>query len=217
LKDVSVLLADPHPFVRMGVRSILERDSGFRVVAEAEDGDAAISLALRLSPGLVVLGRRLPAVNGVDATRRILKARPQTTVVILSADEDADSVAAALRAGARGYVSKQSDPRELVATVRAAVAGQIAVCGRLSHRDDSGARSRTSAADDAAPVLNERDRSILQLVAEGHSNRSIAARLHRSVKTIEAARTRLTRKLGVFSVAELTKYALRHGLTSIDS
>jgi DNA-binding NarL/FixJ family response regulator len=216
VKNTEVLLADPHPFVRIGVRSILESDSGFRVVAEAEDGDAAIALALRLSPGLVVLGRRLPAVNGIEATRRILKARPKSAIVILSADEDADVVADALAAGARGYVSKQSDPKELLAAARAAVAGRTSVCARLSHRDAAAPRKRGSDGP-PAPVLDERDRSVLQLVAEGHSNRSIAARLHRSIKTIEAARSRLTRKLGMFSVAELTKYAVRHGLTSIDT
>jgi two-component system NarL family response regulator len=216
VRKTDVVLADPHPFVRIGVRCILERDAGFRVVAEAEDGDAAVALTRRLSPGLVVLALRLPAANGIETTRRILTVRPKTAIVILSVDEDADVVSDALRSGARGYVSKQSAPEELLAAARAAVAGRVSVCARLTHRDAVSPRSR-DVGRPRLPLLDERDRSILQLVAEGHSNRSIAARLHRSVKTIEAARSRLTRKLGVFSVAELTKFALRHGLTSIDT
>jgi DNA-binding NarL/FixJ family response regulator len=208
----SVVLADSDAFVRTGVRAVIGREKDLVVVGEAGDGAAALSLATRTSADVLIVDGALPIVNGVEVARRAIATRPATCVVLLSADEEPASVAAAFEAGARAYVCRQCSVEHLVPALRTALAGRIHLCPRLAERP-AVAAAVTGGLHVAE--LSERERAILQLVAEGHSSREIAARLHRSVKTIEAARQAVTRKLGLSSVAELTKYAVRHGLTSL--
>jgi DNA-binding NarL/FixJ family response regulator len=205
-----VLVVDDHSTVRAGAKAVVERDGAFVVVGEAADGCAAIERTVSLEPDLVIMDIGLPLLNGIDATRQIRLLPKPPEIVALTVREDVDYVDAMFDAGAAGYVTKQCDQDELLVAMRSVVDGRAHVSARLPARSaDRSAQKR--------PVLSERERQVLQLVAEGHTSRQIADRLHLSVKTIEACRQHMMSTLGIHGVAELTKYAVRCGLTPLDA
>jgi DNA-binding NarL/FixJ family response regulator len=210
-----VLLADDHPIFRAGVRSLMDSQLSAEVVAEVEDGVGAVEAALTQKPDVVVIDVSMPGMNGLDATRRITNEAPEVKVLCLSMHSDRRFVDAALRSGARGYLLKECALEELVGAIHAVVAGQIYVSSRLTDAVLTGYRAE-GGVPSALDLLTPREREVLQLLAEGHSAQDIAARLYVSVKTIGTHREHLMQKLGTRSLAGLTKFAIREGLTSAE-
>jgi DNA-binding NarL/FixJ family response regulator len=213
---VRVLLADDHQLFRQGMRSLLANDARFEVIGEAENGRSAVELSRQLVPDVVVMDISMPDLNGIDAARRIKKTSPGIQVLALSAHADRRFVAQMLAAGASGYLLKDCAVDELCRAVSAVARKQVylspAVAGDMV--DVYLGRSAQSAAGGPGP-LTSRQREVLQLVAEGLNTKRIAARLHVSLKTVETHRAQIMQKLDCQSVAELTKYAIRQGITSL--
>jgi len=215
--SLRILLADDHGIIRQGLRSLLEKQPDMQVVAEAEDGRAALSLVRELVPDIVVMDITMPNLNGVEATGRIVREFPGVKVIALSIHSNRRFVADMLKAGASGYVLKECLFDELVQPIRTVTAGGIYLSPRITGVVVDDYVSRLSAtADSHLTILTAREREVLQLLAEGKSTKQIALGLHVSSKTIEANRRRVMEKLNAHSIAELTKYAVREGITPLD-
>ncbi|MBI2302375.1 MAG: response regulator transcription factor [Armatimonadetes bacterium] len=207
-----ILLVDDHAMLRDGLRAVLGRDLDMVVVGEAESGLAALDAARRLQPDVVVMDIGMADMNGLEATRELVRGPHPPKVVILSTYADRHYVLAALEAGASAYVTKSAVSDELVRAVHAVILNQGYLCPQVAGMViETAAEHGTAAA--ALAVLGEREREVLQLVAEGRSTRQIAGMLHLSEKTVETHRRNIMQKLDLHSVAELTKFAVRHGLT----
>ncbi len=212
---IRVLLADDHTIVREGVRLCLEAMGDIEVVAEAEDGQAAVQLASELKPDVAVIDLTMPRLSGVEAIRQI-KRDGSVEVVVLSVHDSEAYVVQALRAGAAGYVLKRNAATELAAAIRAAHEGQAYLHPSIARRVIDDYLSRVPVSDDAVAEphdrLSPREREVLQLAAEGHSTRAIAGLLCLSTKTVEHHRASIMTKLGLHGQTELVKYAIRVGL-----
>lgn len=212
-----ILLADDHRIVREGLRSLVAGLPGVEVIAEAEDGRTAVELARKLAPQVVVMDIGMPDLNGIEATRRLAAEAPHVRVIALSMHSDNRYVSEMLKAGARGYLLKDAAFEELALALRTVMAGQVYLSPAISRTVVSDYVRHLTAGEPAlAAALTTREREILQLVAEGASTKEIAARLSISLKTVDTHRQHIMDKLGVRSVAELTKYAVREGLTSLE-
>lgn len=214
MKRIRVLLAEDHDLVRAGLRLLLESMAGIEVVGEASDGRTAVELARSLGPDVVLMDLMMPGLNGLDATARIVAARPGPHVVILSMNSGEESVLASLRAGAVGYLLKNVRPVELELALGAAARGETYLCSAVSGHLVDRVVSRSRAAESSWDLLTPRQREVLQLVAEGHTSKEIARRLDISVRTAETHRTQLMEALDIHDVAGLVRYALRKGLIS---
>ncbi len=220
MKKISVLLADDHRLVRAGMRALIDGLPGFEVVGEAADGREVLRLAREDGIELVVMDLSMPGLNGLDATARIAQEHPEIRVVVLSMHTSENYVLDALRAGAQGYVIKDSAPEELERALRTVAAGQRYLSPAISHflLDDYLRLSRGGQGPQAGgELLTPRQREILQLIAEGRSTREIAARLSISIKTVETHRAQIMERLSVRDVASLTRYAIRLGLIAPDA
>jgi len=206
-RSIRVLLADDHSLVRRGFRRMLEDDPEIAVVGEADDGQQAIDLALTLRPAVVVMDFALPAVNGAMAARQILRDAPEIAVLMLSMHSEMSYVRASFEAGARGYLLKNAMDLELVDAVKQVAAGRQVLDPRLG----------TVEALDRVPLpqLTPREIEVLQLIAQGKSNKEIATILRLSANTVSVHRANLMQALGIHNTAELVLYAIRHGLVSI--
>ena len=214
---IRVLLADDHNIVREGLRSLLEKDPEIEVVAMADNGRTAVQLAGELKPDVAVLDIAMPEMNGIEATRRISRDDPEIKVLALSMHSARRFVTEALSAGAKGYLLKDCAAEELVRAIRTVagnetylspkVAGLI-VKDYLKHSPDS--------APSVESCLTYREREILQLIAEGESTKEIAFKIGVSIMTVETHRQQIMKKLNLHSVAELTRYAIREGLTPLE-
>ncbi|SNB46538.1 response regulator transcription factor [Geobacter sp. DSM 9736] len=216
--SITVLLAEDHRIVREGIRSLLEKEQELLVVAEAENGQAALREALRLRPDIVVLDLTMPDMNGIEATRRLVADVPGTRVIVLTMHSDKRFVSEALRAGAHGYVLKESAAEELVAAIRAVADGKRYLCRTVTGVVINNYIERSPAQgenESAFSVLTPREREVLQMVAEGKSTKEIAFAFKVSVKTVETQRQQIMKKLRLYTVADLTKYAIREGITSL--
>jgi two-component system NarL family response regulator len=209
-----LLLVDDHALFRQGA-SMLLGDAGHEVVGQAPDGRDAVQQALRLKPDVVVMDVVMPRLNGVDATRQLLGQRPEAQVLALSQFGDRQRVAQMLGAGARGYVTKATGQDALVEALEAMEAGKRYVSPDVAAMLEDGRLAPTPTVA-ARPHLGAREREVLQLLAEGHTSPQIARQLHVSVKTVEAHRRNIMRKLDCHTVAELTKYAVRTGITALE-
>lgn len=210
-----ILLADDHQLVRQGIRSLLEKEPDLQVVAEAADGREAVDLAGRLSPDLVVMDIGMPNLNGVEATAQILAAGACTKIIALSMRSEVPFVSKMLRAGASGYLLKDCAAEELIEAIRAVRANRTYLSKAIMGVVVEDYRHRITVKDDTPEaVLTSREREILQLLAEGQSAKEIADRLCVSVKTVETHRQHIMEKLDIHSIAGLTKYAIRQGITS---
>ncbi len=211
---ITILLADDHQMIREGLRALLEREPDMKVVAEAADGRAAVEMACRHKPSVAVLDLAMPDLNGIDAARQIAAASPRTRVIILSVHADRRFVTESLRAGAAGYVLKDSAFDELSHAVRVAATHQTYLSPAVARTvvEDYVGRSPRQRSS-AFVALTDRERQVLQLLAEGRSAKNIATDLGVSIKTVETHRANIMKKLGKHSIAELTKYAVREGLT----
>lgn len=208
-----ILLADDHPIFRKGVRSLLDAEPSVQVVAEVGHGLGAVEAARTQKPDVVVIDVSMPGMNGLEATRRITDERPGVKVLCLSMHSDKRFVETAFRSGARGYLLKECALEDLVTAIHTVVAGQIYVSPGLANTVLEGYGTEGDGGS-ALSVLTPREREVLQLLAEGHSSGDIATRLHVSVKTVSTHREHLMEKLGTHSLAGLTKFAIREGLTS---
>jgi DNA-binding NarL/FixJ family response regulator len=211
--EVKILLADDHDMIRSGLRALLQSEEGFTVVAEAKDGRTAVAMVRQFRPHVVVMDVRMPDLNGLEATRQTLALTPDAKVIGLSGNSDQRAAREMLAAGALGYVRKEAAFEELVKAIRAVMDNKIyvspSVAGPWMYEaaaDSNG--SRRSA-------LSPREREVLQLLAEGKATKEVAVALNVSVKTAETHRRNLMDKLQIDSVAELTKYAIREGITEL--
>jgi DNA-binding NarL/FixJ family response regulator len=215
---VRVLIVDDHTIVRDGLRSLLAEEPDMTVVAEAGDGRTAVRLAREVLPDVVVMDVVLPDLNGIEATRQIVKECPAVRVVALSMHADRRYLRAILRAGARGYLLKDCAFSELTQAIREVMAGRPYVGSDMADVMVSDYLQQLSEpADGAFSLLTEREREVLQLIAEGNATRDVAEKLSLSVKTVETHRRQIMIKLDTRSVADLTRYAIREGLTTVDS
>ena len=224
----SVLIVDDHHIFREGLRSLLERQPDIEVLEEASDGRAATAQARRLQPDIVLMDISMPGLNGVEATRQILIENPRTKVLALSMHADGRFVTSMLRAGASGYLLKDCAFEELALAIETLMREKVYISPEVAGVIvDAAVRQEPSRVGDplrppltcraaTAPPLSSREREVLQLLAEGHSTREIAGLLHLAIKTIESHRKQIKDKLRLRSVAALTKYAIREGLTSLD-
>lgn len=209
-----ILLADDHTLVRAGLRLLIERQTGITVIAEASDGREAIDLAARLSPDIAVIDVAMPGLNGIDAAAEIRRECPATAIAMLSMHADEGYVIRCLRAGARGYVLKDSAESDLIAAIKALAAGRSFFSDKVGRllKEDHIIRLRAQGGSDTLDLLTPREREILQLIGEGNSNKDIANRLHLSPYTVETHRGNILQKLSLHGTADLILYAVRRGL-----
>ena len=209
---ISIILADDHGVMRHGLRTALEQEPDFQVVAEAEDGEGAVALCVRHTPQVVLMDIHMPGISGSEATRRILAEQPDTRVLALTMYADPRYVRDMLEAGAAGYVLKNCDFAELAKAIRAVARGEVHLSQEVAGSVVALARGEETAARSGAAVLSPREREVACLVAQGFTSREIAARLHISENTVESHRRRALHKLGLRNVAQLTSFVLREGL-----
>lgn len=207
-RTIRVLIADDHEIVRRGLRTLLEAQPGCVVVGEASNGVEAAEQAGKLVPDVALLDLDMPGLNGLEATRRIIEEVPQTAVLILSVHDSEQMVRQVMACGARGYLVKSDAGSELVAAIEAVTHHKAFVSPKISR---SPAYSPADS-ESAIAELTARERETAQLLAEGLSNKEIAARLHIAVKTAETHRTNIMRKIGAHSLADVVRYAIRNGI-----
>lgn len=214
---MKILLVDDHKLFRDGLRQLLGGRPGFEIAGEAGDGDSAVRFVREHAPDVVLMDISMPGRNGLDAAREILALKPATRVVVLSMHADRRFVIEALKTGATGYFLKSSSARDLEEGIRGVVRGEIRLCPSVSTSVIREYVSLSSREEDSAfAVLTDRERQVLRLLADGLSTKEAAARLDVSVKTAESHRANVMAKLDIHSIAELTKYAVREGLTPLE-
>jgi DNA-binding NarL/FixJ family response regulator len=218
MKNIKVLLADDHKLVRAGIKSLLENSNGITVVGEASNGREAISLANELIPDIVFLDLAMPELNGLETAEKLNHELPSVKSVILSMYTDAEYIIQALRSGASGYLLKDSAPGELKKAIEVVMKDDIYISPSISSdiiNNFVAGRRKISQSDEivsSREILTSRQREILQLIAEGNSTKMIADKLFISVKTVETHRAQLMKKLGIYDIAGLVKYAIKIGL-----
>ena len=217
--NVRLLLADDHALMREGLKSLLANEADLSVVGEAENGQATIDLAKKVGAHIVIMDVAMPDLNGIEATRKLLKANPNIKVIALSGHSNREFVREMLKAGASAYVLKSRAFEELIRAIREVVKGKKYLSSDIAQGvvDEYVEISTSMSANPAFVVLTDREREALQFIAEGKSTKEVADALNVSVKTIETHRRNVMEKLNLHSVAELTKYAIREGITSVNA
>jgi DNA-binding NarL/FixJ family response regulator len=216
MKPIRVLLADDHKLIRAGLVLVVQQQPDLSVIGEADDGRQAVQLVESLKPDVVVMDIGMPNLNGIEAARQITASRPDTAVVILSMHADEGYVLRALKAGARAYLLKDSATTDLVQAIRAVVEGKSFFSPAVSKvlLQDYMRKLRRTGAEDSYDLLSPREREVLQLVAEGKSNKEVANLLNLSTYTVETHRAKIMQKLNLKGVPELILYAVRKGIIS---
>jgi two-component system response regulator NreC len=211
---IRILLADDHTILRAGLKMMLNAQPDMEVIGEAQDGRQAIHEAQKLQPDIILMDITMPDMNGIEATKQIKKTQPEIKVLILTMHEHDEYIFQALRAGASGYILKEAADTELITALHVVQCGQfyLSPAAQSVMVGDYLQRVRTGEEKDSYSSLTEREREILKLVAEGHTNNQIAERLVISPKTVDTHRTHIMDKLNLHSRAELVKYAMRRGL-----
>lgn len=214
---IRVIIADDHKIVRDGLRSLIEKQSGMEVAAEANNGKVAVQLARELIPDVMIMDIAMPDLNGMEATRRIVFENPGVKVIALSMHSDRRFVVEMLKARASGYLLKDCAFEELVTAIRTVMKNQLYLSPQVAGMVIKDYVENLSRAESTAfSVLTIREREILQLLSEGKTTRNISSCLNISEKTIETHRRQIMNKLNIFTIAELTKYAIREGLTTVE-
>jgi len=218
MNKIRVLLVEDHAIVCKGLRSLLEGKAEIEVVGEAKDGKEAIEKTQQLLPDIVLMDIAMPILNGLEATRQIKKQLPEVKVLILSMYTNEEYIFHTLQAGASGYLVKQASPAELVLAIHAVSRGEFYLSSSISKEVIKGyiQQEKATGKEENYDKLTTREREVLQLITEDYSNREIAELLYISVKTVETHRAHLMDKLNIHSTVELTKYAIRKGMISID-
>ncbi len=216
--SIKILLADDHQITRQGLKALLEKQSDMEVIGEAEQGREAVSLARQLSPQIVIMDVSMPDLNGMEAAKQISNERPDIKIIALSMHSDSLFVTEMLKSGAAGYLLKDCAFEELVQAIRTVNSGKTYLSPSISGVVVSDYVHRLSkTGKNNLEVLTAREREVLQLIAEGKSTKQTALKLHISTKTVETHRRQIMDKLDIHSVAELTKYAIRKGFTSLEA
>jgi two-component system, NarL family, response regulator NreC len=217
-RTIKILLADDHQIVRDGLRSLLEKQEGVQIVGEADNGRTAVELALELKPDLVIMDVTMPDLNGIEATRIILQASPRCKVIALSMHSDKRYVTRALQAGALGYLLKDCAFDELAKAIQTVLRNRIYLSSEINETVVKEYLKKTERLEQTAySILTDRERQVVQLIAEGKTTKEIASILKISVKTVETHRQRSMNKLNIESIAGLTRFAIREGLVSLES
>ena len=214
---IRIILADDHEVVRDGLCSLIEREKDMEVIAQTENGRKTVELAKELQPDVIVMDIGMPGLNGIEATRQIIKENSTIKIIALSMHSDRGFVSEMLKAGASGYVPKDKPGKEVINAIRTAIKKGIYLPPALASLVvENYVRKSPQDKTGAFTALTPREREVLQLLAEGKSIKQIAALLYVSISTIETHRKNIMDKLNIFSVAELTKYAIREGLTTLE-
>ncbi|AJE02936.1 LuxR family transcriptional regulator [Geobacter pickeringii] len=212
-----IMIVDDHQIVRHGMRHLLESQSDMEVVAEADSGQSALRRAREHQPDVILMDISMPDMNGIEVTRRIIASLPDVRVLVLSMHSNRRFVTEALAAGATGYLLKDCAFDELIGAIRCVAAGETYLSPKIAGHVVRGfLDQRTVAAAATHPTLSVREREVLQLIAEGKNVKEVAFLLEISTKTVETHRMQIMKKLDIRNVAQLTKYAIREGLTSLD-
>ncbi|QOY91347.1 response regulator [Paludibaculum fermentans] len=216
MSKIRIILADDHTVIRSGLKLLLERQPDLEVVGEAENGRQAVDLAEQLVPDVAVLDIAMPQLNGIDASRQIVARNPKVAVVILSMHSDEGYVMRALQVGAKAYLLKDSAEVDLIRAVRSVHAGESFFSPSVGRvlLEDYVRQMRVKGTDDSYELLTNREREVLQLIAEGKANKEISSLLNLSLHTVETHRTRILQKLNLHSVPELILYAVRKGIVT---
>lgn len=214
MEQIRILLADDHNILRDGMRLLLERQPGFIVVGEAADGREAMQMAEDQHPDVIVMDIAMPNMNGIEATRRLVEKHPKLGVVILSMHHDESYVIRSLKAGARAYLLKDAVKAELILAIEAVVGGRSFFSPKVSRilQEDYFRALERRNIEDSYDLLTDREREILQLIAEGKTNKEVANTLNLSLYTVDTHRTHILQKLNLHSVPELILYAVRKGI-----
>jgi len=210
MTPLRILIVDDHAVVRRGVRSLLESQPGWEISGEAANGREAVDLATRLQPDIVVMDLSLPELNGLDATRQILKGSPRSEILVLTMHHSEELARNVLQAGARGYLLKSDADQSLIAAVESLRQHKPFLTSTVTEFVLDDYMRRADALDEGLPTVTAREREIIQLLAEGKSNKETASTLGISVKTVEAHRANVMRKLHLRSISELVRYAIRN-------
>jgi len=209
-KPTKIILVDDHAIVRQGIKLILESEEGFEVVGVASDANEAVAITSELRPDVVVMDIHLAATDGIEASRSILSAHPDTKIVVLSAETAPETVNRALQSGVSGYVLKEAAGEELIRAIHTVLTGRFYLCPTITT---TLIRAHGfNALTEAPPSLSEREKELIGFIASGLRNKEIAEKLSLSIKSVEANRSRLMTKICCTSVADLVRYALREGL-----
>lgn len=218
MAEVRILIADDHSIVRKGLRSALEESEDYRVVGEAANGREAVRLAEQMAPDIAIIDIGMPQLNGIEATSQIGKVSPNTRVLILSMHSDETYILRALTAGARGYLLKDTAENDVLAAVRAVAQGKAYFSPAIAKMllDDYVGFLRRRGLDDSYDLLTDREKEVLQLLAEGQSNKEVANVLGIGVSTVETHRMNLMQKLNLHSTAEIVLYAVRKRIIASD-
>jgi DNA-binding NarL/FixJ family response regulator len=212
-----VILADDHHIVRQGLKSLIEKQADMVVVGEADNGHVAVQLTKELHPEVVVMDIGMPRLNGIEATRQILADHPEIKIIGLSMHADQRYIMEMLKVGASGYLLKECAFEELAIAIRAVISNQIYLSPKIENLILKDYVYRLKQSDTSVySILTAREREVLQMLAEGKNTKQIAMSLKVSVKTIETYRQQMMEKLNMFSIADLTKYAIREGLVSLE-
>jgi DNA-binding NarL/FixJ family response regulator len=215
--NIRIILVDDHKIMRDGLRTLIKKESGMEVIAEAETGRKAIQLVQELKPDVAIMDIAMPDLNGIDATKQIITQFPDVKIIALSMHSDRRFVAGILEAGASGYLLKDCAFEELARAIREVIAGRIYLSpGIIGVVIKDYVHSISGKKLSISPPLTMREREVLQLLAEGQSAKEIALGFKLSVKTVETHRQQIMNKLNIRSIAELTKYAIREGLTTLE-
>ncbi len=211
MNPIRVLLTDDHGVVRKGLRFLLTQDPEIEIAGEAEDGREAVRLAAELLPSIVIMDIAMPQLNGLDAAQQITKANPRTAVIMLSMYSDEEFLIRALTAGAKGYLLKDSAEADVLRAVHAVAQGRTYFTPSIAHTllEDYMRRLQQEGVQDRYDLLTDREREVLQLLAEGRSNKDVAALLNLSIHTIDTHRTNFMQKLGLHNTAEIVIFAMR--------
>lgn len=218
MSHIRVVLADDHTIVRKGLRVLLEEEIDIEVVGEAEDGRECIKLVSDLRPDVVLMDISMPLMNGLECTKQIKKQYPAVKVLVLTMHTHDEYISEVLHAGASGYVVKKTAPVELIRAIRAVHSDDVYLSPSVSKKIVASYLQQASPerTDDPFKKLTDREREIMQLVAEGHSNKKIASDLSISIKTVESHRSKIMEKLNLHGTADLTRYAISRGIISPD-
>ncbi len=212
--SVNIVIVDNHPIIRDGLKSLLESETDFKVVGFAGNGFEAVNLVRELSPEIVMMDISMPELNGIEATSRIKTEFPETNVIILSILGDSESIFRALKAGANGYLLKESVGQEVISAIRSVLAGHRYLSQKVDDTVIDAYLNEKMEKNNESPLelLSQREREVLQLVAEGNGSKEIADKLFISPKTVETYRSRIMKKLNLKDITALVRFALRHNI-----
>jgi DNA-binding NarL/FixJ family response regulator len=216
--SITVFLADDHRMVREGFRLLLETQSDIKVIGEAGNGREAVRQAIKLTPDVILMDIAMPELNGIEATKQIIEAHSSAKIIVLSMYSTTQHIFRALKAGAKGYILKESAGDDVIKAVRMVHGGKTFLCDEITGVvvGDYIEKREAGTTEDPLSRLSTREREVLQLLVEGKSNTKIAELLFLSQKTVETYRSHLMQKLGISDLPGLVKFAIQHGITSVE-